>query len=139
TNPPAPGRALQRKPRRPCEKAGVMSHATWNTVLCYLRTAAALRDAADEAGDPLERFITRRDEGAFALLLQQHGPMGLAVCRRILGESHDAEDAFQATFLVLDRRAASIGKRQALASWLHGDALRTQATRRAGAATRRTQ
>jgi RNA polymerase sigma factor (sigma-70 family) len=109
-----------------------------STVLGYLRTATAPREEARAGEDgPLERFIARREEAAFATLLQQHGPMVLAVCRRILHSDHDAEDAFQATFLVLARRAAAIGKRQALASWLHGVALRTALKRRAALARRR--
>ena len=56
----------------------------------------------------IERFIVHRDESAFAALMQRHGPMVLSVCRRVMRHCHDAEDAFQATFLVLVRKAASI-------------------------------
>ena len=86
--------------------------------------------------DLLERFLARvgdDSEDAFAALVARHGPTVLGVCRRMLPGSHDAEDAFQATFVVLARRAASIGRRERLASWLYGVAVRTakEARRRA--------
>jgi RNA polymerase sigma-70 factor (ECF subfamily) len=76
-------------------------------------------------GQLLERFIAERDEDAFALLLQRHGPMILGVCRRLTGDPHAAEDAFQATFAILVRKAGSISKRDSVASWLYGVAFRT--------------
>ncbi len=72
----------------------------------------------------LERYLTRRDEGAFEALLNLHGPMVLAVCRRILREPRDVEDAFQATFLVFVRRAPAIRDRGLLSNWLYGVAFR---------------
>src|SRR5437763_6138806 len=72
----------------------------------------------------LDQFIRLQSDAAFAALLERHGPMVLSVCRRILRDEHQAEDAFQATFLVLARKAGSIHKRSALASWLYGVALR---------------
>src|SRR5215210_5920850 len=85
-----------------------------------------LRRTLLPAGEPccdgqlLEAFVYRRDENAFADLLSRHGPMVWGVCRRVLGNSHDAEDAFQAAFLVLVRKAASIASRELIANWLYG-------------------
>ncbi len=79
-------------------------------------------DAADE--QLLERFLQGHDEGAFSALLRRHGPMVLQVCGRVLTARHDAEDAFQATFLLLARKAGDIRNRSSLASWLHGTAYR---------------
>ena len=76
-------------------------------------------------GQLLEMFRVRRNEAAFEAIVHRHGPMVLAVCHRILGNHHDAEDAFQATFLVLARKSASIGPREMAASWLYEVAVRT--------------
>jgi RNA polymerase sigma-70 factor (ECF subfamily) len=81
----------------------------------------------------LERFVRQQDEAAFAALLERHGPMVLGVGRRALADEHLAEDVFQATFLVLARRAGSIRKRPSLGSWLHGVALRLARKARAEA------
>jgi len=67
----------------------------------------------------LERFLQERDEAAFELLMWRHGPMVFGVCRRVLHHQQDAEDAFQATFLTLARKAGSIGKRESLGGWLY--------------------
>ena len=72
-----------------------------------------------------KRFVQQHDEAAFVALVDRHGPMVLGVCRRVLRDPHDAEDAFQATFLVLAHKARSIGRPQAVASWLHCTAQRT--------------
>jgi DNA-directed RNA polymerase specialized sigma24 family protein len=71
----------------------------------------------------LARFTRRRDRDAFAALVRRHGPLVLGLCHRWLRRLQDAEDVFQATFLVLARKAASLRKGQALGSWLHGVAL----------------
>ena len=88
-------------------------------------------------GQLLERFLDRPDDSAFEELLRRHGPMVLGVCRRILGPGPDAEDAFQATFLVLVRKAASVKPRDMVGNWLHGVAQRTALEARARAARRR--
>src|SRR5262249_14892382 len=76
-------------------------------------------------GELLGRYLQRRDGDAFEALLARHGPMVLGVCRRLLGSAADAEDAFQATFLVLVRKAASIVPREQVGNWLYGVAYRT--------------
>jgi RNA polymerase sigma factor (sigma-70 family) len=85
----------------------------------------------------LERFVTGRDEAAFSALIERHGPMVLRVCRQVLGDPHDAQDAAQAVFLVLAQRARSVRCGGSLASWLHGVALRTAAKARTAAIKRR--
>lgn len=88
-------------------------------------------------GQLLERFISERDESAFALLLRRHGAMVWSVCRRILGNAHDADDAFQAAFLVLVRKADSVRPREAVGNWLYGVAYRTALEARRRIARRR--
>src|SRR6516225_8731364 len=87
----------------------------------------------------LKRFLADRDENAFEALVRRHGPMVLALCRRILRDPQDAEDAFQAAFLVLVRKAASIAKPELLGNWLYGVAYRTARAARAAAEKRRVQ
>ncbi len=84
----------------------------------------------------LEAYLARQDESAFAALVQRHGPGVLSLCRSLLHHLQDAEDVFQATFLVLARKASSIRKRDALGSWLYGVAQRLAAKVRARAARR---
>ncbi len=87
-------------------------------------------------GQLLERYLTRRDEDAFEALVDLHGPMVLGLCRRMLHDPRDIEDAFQATFLVLVRKAPAIRDRNLLSNWLYGVAyrvarrVRTQTLRR---------
>src|SRR5262245_25046555 len=82
---------------------------------------ARLRPAPDGVGDAalLQRFVAQRDEAAFELLVWRHERLVLGVCRRVLGNEHDADDAFQATWLILARKAHSVGRREVLASWLY--------------------
>src|SRR5690349_6019419 len=95
------------------------------TLVRYIRRLAAPPEA-DQASDAalLARFTAAGDELAFAALVERHGPMVLHVCRRVLGDLHDAEDAFQAAFLVLAKKAAAIQPPGAVAAWLHGVARR---------------
>ena len=88
-------------------------------------------------GQLLERFIATHDEAAFEAILRRHGPMVMGVCRRLLPCVQDAEDAFQATFLVLVHKAASVAAREAVGSWLYGIAYRTACKARVAAARRR--
>jgi RNA polymerase sigma factor (sigma-70 family) len=107
-------------------------------VIQALRRAALLREEAGLTdGQLLGRFVERRDEAAFEALVRRHGPMVLGVCLRVLGHHHDAEDAFQAVFLVLARKAASIRPRERVGNWLYGVAYQTARKARALALKRK--
>lgn len=106
-------------------------------VIQHLRRTVLLQDGAGLTdGQLLEGYLSRRDEAALAALVRRHAPMVWGVCRRLLGH-HDAEDAFQATFLVLVRKAASIASRELLANWLYGVARQTALKARATLAKRK--
>jgi RNA polymerase sigma factor (sigma-70 family) len=91
----------------------------------WLRSlAGGAGDDLDPDADLLRRFVAGRDESAFLELLRRHGPMVLGVCRRLLADPHAAEDAFQATFLVLLRKGPTLARRELLANWLYGVACR---------------
>ncbi len=88
-------------------------------------------------GELLDRFVARREEAIFEAITHRHGPMVWGVCRRVLRDHHDAEDAFQATFLVLARKASSVMPREKLGNWLYGVAYQTAMKARAMRAKRR--
>src|SRR5262249_9678331 len=99
---------------------------------------ARLEDRGEQSdGHLLQKFVAERDESAFVALLERHGPLVLGVCRQVLGNLHDAEDAFQATFLVLARKAGSLRKQESLAAWLYRVALNISRTARTSTARRR--
>src|SRR4051794_7962829 len=103
-----------------------MAGAPFEQVLVHARKMAA-RLEADRLTDRqlLEAFVQRRDQAAFESLVTRHGPMVQSVCRRLLRDAADADDAFQATFCVLARKASSIRKAESVGSWLYGVAVRT--------------
>jgi RNA polymerase sigma factor (sigma-70 family) len=117
-----------------------MAAATLNTFLQRLRRllgGAAVEGVTD--GQLLARFLRERDEVAFTTLVQRHGPMVWALCRRLVRNEADAEDAFQATFLILARKADSIRKKNSVAGWLYGVAARVASRARAVAGRLRLQ
>src|SRR5262249_38076951 len=91
----------------PCspERHSVMEPRPLGQAVSYLRQLAAPADGSRLDAELIERFVASSDEAAFVRLVERHGPLVLGVCRRILQNHHDAEDAFQATFLVLARKA----------------------------------
>jgi RNA polymerase sigma factor (sigma-70 family) len=115
-----------------------MSAPGLDGVLYYIRRMTGAGLSGDRTdGELLGRFVKDRDEAAFAALLERHGPMVLGVCRRVLFDAGDIEDAFQATFLVLVRKASAVGRPERLANWLYGVAYRTALKARGTAARRR--
>jgi RNA polymerase sigma factor (sigma-70 family) len=115
-----------------------MADGTLTEFLRRLRCSLSLRRETETTDkELLQRFLENREEAAFAALVQRHGPMVLSVCRYVVQNAADAEDAFQATFLVLVRRAASIRRPQLLGNWLYGVAYRVAARARVQAARRR--
>jgi RNA polymerase sigma factor (sigma-70 family) len=114
-----------------------MAREQLDTVLHHirkLRLDASPRAGNGSDGDLLRRFAAGGDEAAFAALVQRHGPLVLSVCRRVLRHEQDAEDAFQATFLILARKAGSIRGQGALAGWLYRVAWRLAVRLRAAGA-----
>src|SRR5690242_6296423 len=87
-------------------------------------------------GQLLDRFASGRDETAFVALVERHGPMVLGVCRRFLRDPNDVDDAFQATFLVLVRKAGTLRRKELLGNWLYGVACRVSRRARCAASRR---
>src|SRR5262245_50558728 len=115
-----------------------MATSQMSEVIQHLRSAVLLRDGAGLTdGQLLTDYVSRRDEAALEALVRRHGPMVWGVCRRVLPDFHDAEDAFQATFLAFVRKAVSIASRELLANWLYGVAHQTALKARATAARRK--
>jgi RNA polymerase sigma factor (sigma-70 family) len=101
-----------------------MANVRSEIVLRHIHRLAGRHSREQTDRQLLERFLTHREEAAFEALVERHGPLVLRVCRRVLRDAHAAEDAFQATFLVLARKAASISNIDLLANWLYGVAYR---------------
>lgn len=115
-----------------------MPHAPLGFLLRHAYTSVSRTEPLPARDAELwDRYTAMQDETAFAELVLRHGALVLGVCERVLGQSQDAEDAFQATFLVLARRASAIRKPAALASWLYGVAARVARKARAAAVKRR--
>jgi RNA polymerase sigma factor (sigma-70 family) len=103
----------------------------------FLRDLATTSRVEPPDGELVERFARQSDEAAFEALLRRHGPTVLGVCRRVLRHTQDAEDAFQATFLLLARKAGSLRRQEAVGCWLYGVARRIALKAQAGVARRR--
>lgn len=117
-----------------------MATGQLNGVIRHLRRVTLLTEGGGMTdGQLLECFVTGQDEAAFETLVRRHGPMVLGVCRRVLHHAQDAEDAFQAAFFVLARKAASIKQRELLGNWLYGVAYRAALEVNAARRTRERQ
>jgi RNA polymerase sigma factor (sigma-70 family) len=128
----AEGRSIQRTVSALLSRIIVMpSHSTWLNQL-YRLTCPSPGDA-----ELIGRWVQRRDEDAFTALVSRHGRMVHGVCRRVLGNTHDADDAFQAVFLTLARKADGLRRPEALAGWLHGVAVRLACKARMATSRRR--
>src|SRR5262249_54173497 len=116
----------------------LMSTAQLNNVVCYLKRVSLVTHRAQVSdGDLLTRYLEHQDASAFEAIVRRHGPVVLAVCRQVLGSIHDAEDAFQATFLVLMHKAGSLTNRELVSSWLYQTAYYTARNARLNSARRR--
>jgi RNA polymerase sigma factor (sigma-70 family) len=109
-----------------------------NTILRQVRRWAARQGSSGAADAELvRRFVVQRDEAAFEILVHRHGPMVLRVCRGVLRDRHDADDAFQATFVLLARKAGTLRRSDVVGGWLHGVARRVALKARVESARRR--
>jgi RNA polymerase sigma factor (sigma-70 family) len=113
-----------------------MTNGQLNPLLRHIRALVGEQTAAATDAELLERFAASREEAAFAALVERYGRLVFGVCRRVLRHAQDAEDAFQATFLILAHKAASVRKRDSTASWLYGVAYRVAVKAKADAARR---
>src|SRR5262249_36548068 len=121
-----PGPAGTMTVEETCSRRDARMSAALGALAHHLRRRAAPPHApGPSAADLLGRWRAGRDAAASEALLRRHGPMVLALCRRLLRDEHAAEDAFQAAFLILARKAGAIGRGEALASWLYRVAYRT--------------
>src|SRR5580692_450212 len=112
-----------------------MATGQMSEVIQQLRRTLLRRDGAGLTdAQLLEAYLSYREDAALAALVRRHGPMVWGVCRRVLRSHHDAEDAFQVTFLVLVRKASSIVPREMVANWLYGVARQTALRARATSA-----
>ena len=115
-----------------------MASTQATAILRHIRELAAAGQAGDLPDRQLlEQFHAAHEEAAFAALVRRHGPLVLGVCRRVLGNAHDAEDAFQAAFLILARKAHAIRKHESLGGWLYQVAFHAALRARRQAALRR--
>ena len=131
---------LIEKPTCYSPRTVIMTSKQAGLILQHIRRLAGRRPTAQLPDvQLLERFTTQHDEVAFEALVRRHGPMVLNVCRSVLHHEQDAEDAFQATFLVLVRKAESIRRPEALAGWLYEVAYHVAVKAQANAARRRVQ
>jgi RNA polymerase sigma factor (sigma-70 family) len=135
-----PGRAGLLEPsyyNRASEGSGMATNLS--TVLKHIHQLLAPPGGDQTDGELLAHFVATRDEESFAAMVRRHGPMVLAVCRRLLRHVQDAEDCFQATFLVLARKAATVKNRESVGSWLYAVAYRIALEAKAVHARRRAQ
>src|SRR5580693_8456465 len=117
-----------------------MANLSLQNIVTQLRRATVLPGGVDLTdGQLLAQFIGQHDEAAFEALVKRHGSMVLGVCRRLLGNVHDADDAFQATFLILVRKAALLKSCELVGNWLYGVAYRTALAARTARARRRSK
>src|SRR5580700_2690990 len=114
-----------------------MPIAPMSKVVRRIRTEVLRDETGLSDGQLLDSFVKERDEAAFAALMRRHAAMVWGVCSRVLGAHHDAEDAFQATFLVLVRKASAVIPREMVANWLYGVAHLTALKARATSCRRR--